>query len=120
MKIEQTGIAPRGHRIINLRVGVEELEIIRGLLALALSHTPKTSETAGTIQRMRAMGRCLNSEFVVRWIENPVAQPEEASDLKSDQVRVQVPPGSFDPGWEMTAIMGGEGNGSPGEAEAKD
>ena len=70
MKIESTGTAPSGQNIINFRVGVNELEILRGLLTVSLAHTPETSETAKTVQRMRAMLRCLNSAPVAQWIEH--------------------------------------------------
>ena len=70
MKITSTGTAPSGHPIINLRVGANELDILRGMLTVAITHTPETSETAKTVQRMRAMLRCLNSAPVAQWIEH--------------------------------------------------
>jgi hypothetical protein len=70
MKIETIGTAPSGHNIINFRVGANELEILRGLLTVSLQHTPETTETAKTVQRMRAMLRCINSAPVAQWIEH--------------------------------------------------
>lgn len=61
MKLESTGTAPSGPPIINLRLSLADLEILQGLVKVALAHTPETSDTAKTVQRMRAMSRCFNS-----------------------------------------------------------
>jgi hypothetical protein len=69
MKFDSTGLAPSGKRALTLRVGEHELEIIKELLINAIKHTPRTKEAAKTIERMRAMVRCINKPEVQEWID---------------------------------------------------
>ena len=64
MKVESIGKAGNGKDIINLRIGGEELELIRALVNKALEFTPKVKQTTPTLERLRNMNKCLHSKVV--------------------------------------------------------
>ena len=69
MKLTHTEIAPSGAPVINLRIGKDEVLILRGLVANARLHTPRTPDTETTCQRLGAMGRTLNSAEMSAFLE---------------------------------------------------
>ncbi len=69
MKFDCEEIAPSGRPVLKLRLGAEELEIIRGLVLSGLRFTPIIPATEQMHSRMKAMSRCLNSDAVAQWIK---------------------------------------------------
>jgi hypothetical protein len=72
MKFDSTGKSSSGARIFTLRVSVAEVEILRGLVKAALQYCPQTTKTEKTVQRLRAIGKCLNCEEINELIKKNV------------------------------------------------
>ncbi len=78
MKFDCEEVAPSGRPVLKLRLGAEELDIVKGLVKQALIHTPRTATTESMISRLKAMARCLDSVTVAEWIRRGDSTSENA------------------------------------------
>jgi hypothetical protein len=84
MKIDHTGKSPSGNRVLTLRLGVEELQIIKGLLKTARAHTPHTPTTRTMMARMKSMAACFDSALVAQWMEHGDSTSDNAGSIPAE------------------------------------